>query len=64
MFTLWEKIRNQKMGWLLVRAAHCFCLGLIWGNILLEDDGDENGRYDCFPPLSLFLFCLIFHYAS
>jgi primosomal protein N' (replication factor Y) len=44
MFALWEQIRNQKNGIIIGTRRALFLPWFNLGNILLEDDGDENHK--------------------
>lgn len=44
MFALWKKIRNQKNGVVIGTRRALFLPWFNLGNILLEDDGDENHK--------------------
>ncbi len=44
MFSLWEKIRNQEKGVVIGTRRALFLPWFNLGNIVLEDDGDENHK--------------------
>lgn len=44
MFSLWEKVRNQERGVIIGTRRALFLPWFNLGNIILEDDGDENHK--------------------